>query len=63
MRRTARSLHENQESIPTSTVSPALRESGDRKYGFGLFIWAFAIAAQALLCIWMIVQASSPTLP
>ena len=63
MRTTAGALYEKQDATLTATPSPALREVGDRKYGFGLLFWALAIVAQALLCIWMIVQASNPPLP
>jgi len=59
----AGALPQNQAPISESFSDEPLHEIADHKHGYQLFIWALAIVAQALLCIWMIVQASAPVAP
>ena len=62
MRTTAEAPSDNQQPVQSGSSAPYLHEYSDRKPGYALFIWAFAIAAQALLCVWIVIQASNPPL-
>ena len=62
MRTTAKAPFVNQQPLQPGSSDPYLHEYSDRKPGYSLFIWAFAIAAQALLCVWIVIQASNPPL-
>lgn len=60
MNKTAGLLVRQQEIISAPSAEPSVHQVSDRKVEYNLFIWSFAIVAQLLLCIWMVLQASGP---
>jgi len=54
-------LYKNRRVKPESSSNLFfLHKKDDHRGGDYLLIWVFALTAQALLCIWMVIQASTP---